>query len=185
MISLHIHTSFTAYLVGLDIISCNHVILVEPWWNPHVEVNFLRWTMRMELTCSLQDQAISRTHRIGHSRGLCLPLDCQEYSRRSYSRGQHICCSDDQYLVFTFGRRRRMRKGRRCGNLTVIAPSPIEEQFCVGWTMIMARMKWNVEPMTENLTRISLSLAMCINIMGLIMDRASFSRIYIFTSNLK
>ncbi|KAJ7046167.1 P-loop containing nucleoside triphosphate hydrolase protein [Mycena alexandri] len=36
---------------GLDIPSCNHVILVEPWWNPYVE-----------------DQAISRVHRIGQVR---------------------------------------------------------------------------------------------------------------------
>ncbi|KAJ7160557.1 P-loop containing nucleoside triphosphate hydrolase protein [Mycena crocata] len=36
---------------GLDIPSCNHVILVEPWWNPYVE-----------------EQAISRVHRIGQVR---------------------------------------------------------------------------------------------------------------------
>ncbi|KAJ6568991.1 P-loop containing nucleoside triphosphate hydrolase protein [Mycena capillaripes] len=36
---------------GLDIPVCNHVILVEPWWNPYVE-----------------DQAISRVHRIGQLR---------------------------------------------------------------------------------------------------------------------
>ncbi|KAJ7184585.1 P-loop containing nucleoside triphosphate hydrolase protein [Mycena filopes] len=36
---------------GLDIPACNHVILVEPWWNPYVE-----------------EQAISRVHRIGQVR---------------------------------------------------------------------------------------------------------------------
>ncbi|KAJ7645877.1 P-loop containing nucleoside triphosphate hydrolase protein [Mycena polygramma] len=36
---------------GLDIPACNHVVLVEPWWNPYVE-----------------DQAISRVHRIGQLR---------------------------------------------------------------------------------------------------------------------
>ncbi|KAJ6505853.1 P-loop containing nucleoside triphosphate hydrolase protein [Mycena vitilis] len=36
---------------GLDIPACNHVMLVEPWWNPYVE-----------------DQAISRVHRIGQRR---------------------------------------------------------------------------------------------------------------------
>jgi len=33
--------------VGLDITSCNNVILVEPWWNPFVE-----------------EQALARVHRI-------------------------------------------------------------------------------------------------------------------------
>ncbi|KAJ7259907.1 P-loop containing nucleoside triphosphate hydrolase protein [Mycena rebaudengoi] len=36
---------------GLDIPACNHVVLIEPWWNPYVE-----------------DQAISRAHRIGQKR---------------------------------------------------------------------------------------------------------------------
>ncbi|KAF7340465.1 hypothetical protein MVEN_01966800 [Mycena venus] len=36
---------------GLDIPACNHVVLFEPWWNPYVE-----------------DQAISRVHRIGQTR---------------------------------------------------------------------------------------------------------------------
>ncbi|KAJ7088416.1 P-loop containing nucleoside triphosphate hydrolase protein [Mycena belliarum] len=36
---------------GLDIPACNHVVLMEPWWNPYVE-----------------EQAISRVHRIGQSR---------------------------------------------------------------------------------------------------------------------
>ncbi|KAJ7259896.1 P-loop containing nucleoside triphosphate hydrolase protein [Mycena rebaudengoi] len=36
---------------GLDIPACNHVVLMEPWWNPYVE-----------------DQAISRAHRIGQKR---------------------------------------------------------------------------------------------------------------------
>ncbi|KAJ7118034.1 P-loop containing nucleoside triphosphate hydrolase protein [Mycena crocata] len=35
----------------LDIPSCNHGILLEPWWNPYVE-----------------EQAISRVHRIGQVR---------------------------------------------------------------------------------------------------------------------
>ncbi|KAJ7791762.1 P-loop containing nucleoside triphosphate hydrolase protein [Mycena olivaceomarginata] len=34
---------------GLNIPACNHVVLVEPWWNPY-------------------DQAISRVHRIGQVR---------------------------------------------------------------------------------------------------------------------
>ncbi|KAJ6602368.1 P-loop containing nucleoside triphosphate hydrolase protein [Mycena sp. CBHHK59/15] len=37
--------------IGLNIPACNHVVLVEPWWNPHVE-----------------DQAIARAHRIGQRR---------------------------------------------------------------------------------------------------------------------
>ncbi|KAJ2928601.1 hypothetical protein H1R20_g8521, partial [Candolleomyces eurysporus] len=37
--------------VGLNITSCNHVILFDPWWNPYVE-----------------EQAISRAHRIGQTR---------------------------------------------------------------------------------------------------------------------
>ncbi|KAJ6605336.1 P-loop containing nucleoside triphosphate hydrolase protein [Mycena vulgaris] len=36
---------------GLDIPACNHVVLIEPWWNPYVE-----------------EQAISRVHRIGQVR---------------------------------------------------------------------------------------------------------------------
>ncbi|KAJ7449456.1 P-loop containing nucleoside triphosphate hydrolase protein [Mycena galericulata] len=36
---------------GLDIPACNHVVLMEPWWNPYVE-----------------EQAISRVHRIGQRR---------------------------------------------------------------------------------------------------------------------
>ncbi|KAJ7115245.1 P-loop containing nucleoside triphosphate hydrolase protein [Mycena epipterygia] len=36
---------------GVDIPACNHVVLIEPWWNPYVE-----------------DQAISRAHRIGQVR---------------------------------------------------------------------------------------------------------------------
>lgn len=27
--------------MGLNITSCNHVIFLEPWWNPYVEVCFL------------------------------------------------------------------------------------------------------------------------------------------------
>ncbi|KAJ7611167.1 P-loop containing nucleoside triphosphate hydrolase protein [Roridomyces roridus] len=37
--------------VGLDIQACNHVVLMDPWWNPYVE-----------------EQAISRAHRIGQAR---------------------------------------------------------------------------------------------------------------------
>ncbi|KAI0310335.1 P-loop containing nucleoside triphosphate hydrolase protein [Amylostereum chailletii] len=37
--------------VGLNITSCNHVLVLEPWWNPYVE-----------------DQAIARAHRIGQTK---------------------------------------------------------------------------------------------------------------------
>ncbi|KAJ7194718.1 hypothetical protein GGX14DRAFT_377816, partial [Mycena pura] len=36
---------------GLDLTVCNHIILVDMWWNPSVE-----------------DQAFDRTHRIGQTR---------------------------------------------------------------------------------------------------------------------
>lgn len=36
---------------GLNITACNHVIIMDPWWNPYVE-----------------EQAISRAHRIGQSK---------------------------------------------------------------------------------------------------------------------
>ncbi|KAJ7474039.1 P-loop containing nucleoside triphosphate hydrolase protein [Mycena latifolia] len=52
---------------GLDIPACNHVILIEPWWNPYVE-----------------EQAISRVHRIGQVREVrvykLLVKDSIEYS---------------------------------------------------------------------------------------------------------
>lgn len=38
---------------GLNITACNHVILMEPWWNPYVE-----------------EQAISRTYRSGQNRNV-------------------------------------------------------------------------------------------------------------------
>lgn len=37
--------------VGLNITACNHVILLDPWWNPYVE-----------------DQAIARAWRIGQTK---------------------------------------------------------------------------------------------------------------------
>ncbi|KAG2023995.1 DNA repair protein RAD5 [Coprinopsis cinerea AmutBmut pab1-1] len=43
--------SLKAGSVGLDITSCNNVILMDPWWNPFVE-----------------EQAISRVHRFGQTR---------------------------------------------------------------------------------------------------------------------
>ncbi|KAF6754436.1 P-loop containing nucleoside triphosphate hydrolase protein [Ephemerocybe angulata] len=36
---------------GLNITSCNNVIILDPWWNPYVE-----------------EQAISRVHRMGQTR---------------------------------------------------------------------------------------------------------------------
>ncbi|TDL18117.1 hypothetical protein BD410DRAFT_843108 [Rickenella mellea] len=41
----------TVLTIGLNITSCNHLILIEPWWNPYVE-----------------DQAFGRIHRIGQER---------------------------------------------------------------------------------------------------------------------
>ncbi|KIK01834.1 hypothetical protein K443DRAFT_132150 [Laccaria amethystina LaAM-08-1] len=38
---------------GLNITACNHVILMEPWWNPYVE-----------------EQAISRAYRSGQNRNV-------------------------------------------------------------------------------------------------------------------
>ncbi|KAF9555842.1 P-loop containing nucleoside triphosphate hydrolase protein [Agrocybe pediades] len=43
--------SINAGSIGLNITSCNNVILLEPWWNPYAE-----------------EQAISRVHRIGQTR---------------------------------------------------------------------------------------------------------------------
>ncbi|KZT01342.1 uncharacterized protein LAESUDRAFT_739218 [Laetiporus sulphureus 93-53] len=53
--------SFKAGSTGLNLTCCNHVILVDPWWNP-----------------ALEDQAFDRTHRFGqtrdvHIRKLCVP----------------------------------------------------------------------------------------------------------------
>lgn len=45
------HLSSNHGLSGLNIVSCNHVILVEPWWNPYLE-----------------EQAMARVHRIGQTR---------------------------------------------------------------------------------------------------------------------
>ncbi|KAI0064440.1 hypothetical protein BV25DRAFT_1800242, partial [Artomyces pyxidatus] len=37
--------------IGINVTSCNNVVLMEPWWNPYVE-----------------DQAIGRAHRLGQKR---------------------------------------------------------------------------------------------------------------------
>lgn len=46
-----IFVSLKAGGVGLNITACNHVILLDPWWNPYVE-----------------DQAIARAWRIGQTK---------------------------------------------------------------------------------------------------------------------
>ena len=43
--------SFKAGSTGLNLTSCNNVILVDPWWNP-----------------ALEDQAFDRAHRFGQER---------------------------------------------------------------------------------------------------------------------
>jgi SNF2 family DNA or RNA helicase len=43
--------SLKAGSVGLNLTAANHVILIDPWWNPAVE-----------------DQAIERVHRIGQQK---------------------------------------------------------------------------------------------------------------------
>ncbi|KLO16729.1 hypothetical protein SCHPADRAFT_869237 [Schizopora paradoxa] len=45
--------SFNAGGVGLNITSCNHLILLEPWWNPHAE-----------------DQVFGRIYRIGQKKNV-------------------------------------------------------------------------------------------------------------------
>lgn len=58
--------------VGLNITSCNHVILFDPWWNPYVEVSRNIFPSLAELPTNTilfaQEQAISRAHRIGQTR---------------------------------------------------------------------------------------------------------------------
>ena len=57
--------------VGLNITSCNHVILFDPWWNPYVEVSLdcLTFLSLVHLLILFaQEQAISRAHRIGQTR---------------------------------------------------------------------------------------------------------------------
>lgn len=60
---LHIFLiSLKAGGVGLNLISANHVFLVDPWWNPAVE-----------------DQAINRVHRIGQNKPVHVTrLICRE-----------------------------------------------------------------------------------------------------------
>merc|ERR1711879_637483 len=43
--------SLKAAAVGLNLVAANHVILLDPWWNP-----------------TLEEQAIDRAHRIGQTR---------------------------------------------------------------------------------------------------------------------
>ena len=43
--------SFKAGSTGLNLTSCNNVVLMDPWWNP-----------------ALEDQAFDRTHRLGQQR---------------------------------------------------------------------------------------------------------------------
>ena len=47
--------SLMAGSVGLNLVSANNVILVDPWWNPAVE-----------------EQAIERLHRIGQTKDVCI-----------------------------------------------------------------------------------------------------------------
>jgi SNF2 family DNA or RNA helicase len=44
-------TSHQRFWSGLNLTSCNHLILVDPWWNPAIE-----------------EQAFDRIHRIGQKR---------------------------------------------------------------------------------------------------------------------
>ncbi|CDO71519.1 hypothetical protein BN946_scf184910.g18 [Trametes cinnabarina] len=58
--------SFKAGSTGLNLTSCNNVILVDPWWNP-----------------ALEDQAFDRAHRFGQKRAvnihkLCVPDSVEE-----------------------------------------------------------------------------------------------------------
>lgn len=49
--TLIILISFRAGSTGLNLVSCNHVILLDMWWNP-----------------ALEDQAFDRAHRLGQTR---------------------------------------------------------------------------------------------------------------------
>lgn len=51
--TLVILISFRAGSTGLNLVSCNHVILLDMWWNP-----------------ALEDQAFDRAHRLGQTRAV-------------------------------------------------------------------------------------------------------------------
>ena len=53
-------------LLGLNITACNTVILLEPWWNPSAEVSHTL-AIPLLLFYRLQEQAISRSYRIGQN----------------------------------------------------------------------------------------------------------------------
>ncbi|CAA7266319.1 unnamed protein product [Cyclocybe aegerita] len=56
--------------VGLNITSCNTVILLEPWWNPMAEASLHSVVTNVHILTKnrLQEQAIARSYRIGQER---------------------------------------------------------------------------------------------------------------------
>jgi Helicase conserved C-terminal domain len=56
---------------GLNITACSNVIILDPWWNPYVEVSGSRSNSAVSWHAEAkQEQAISRVYRMGQTRAV-------------------------------------------------------------------------------------------------------------------